>query len=163
LINHWPSRRGGEKNSEPKRIEAAQKARQCVDSIFDRHPHAQILLMGDFNDYPTNASITQHLQPGNQPGRDLVNLAAGLSGGSHHYKGVWDYLDQMLASPAMAKHLKTNQMQTFQAPWLFDQGTDPLAPTLYRTFVGPRYQGGYSDHLPVFVDYRINRKLSKNH
>jgi predicted extracellular nuclease len=163
LVNHWPSRRGGEKNSEPKRIEAAQKARLCVDSIFDRHPHAQILLMGDFNDYPTNASITQYLKPGGQPYRELINLAEGLSGGSHQYQGVWDYLDQMLVSPTMAKHLKTNQMQTFQAPWLFDQGTDPLKPTLYRTFVGPRYQGGFSDHLPVYVDYRINRKLSKNH
>jgi predicted extracellular nuclease len=163
LVNHWPSRRGGEKNSEPKRIESAQKARQCVDSIFTRHPNAQILLMGDFNDYPTNASIVDYLKPGRSPRTNLINLADNLPGGSHHYKGVWDYLDQMLVSPAMAKNLKTLQLQTFQAPWLFDAQADPLSPVLYRTYVGPRYQGGTSDHLPVFVDVRINRKLSKNH
>ncbi|MEL6943263.1 MAG: endonuclease/exonuclease/phosphatase family protein, partial [Bacteroidota bacterium] len=61
FINHWPSRRGGLKESEPKRTYVAAQLRKAVDSLFQVNPNAQIMIMGDFNDETDNKSISEVL------------------------------------------------------------------------------------------------------
>ena len=162
LVNHWPSRRGGEQASEPKRIEAAEVVRHVVDSLFARQPHAGIIIMGDFNDYSTNRSIRDVLMPGEAEGTTLINLADGLTGGSHAYRGIWDYLDQILVSQSLAMRIRGGKLKTFDAPWLFESESGNLKKNPYRTFAGPRYLGGYSDHLPVYMDLRLSTHIPED-
>ena len=66
LVNHWPSRRGGQEKSEPNRIQAASVARSIVDSLFKISAQSNIFIMGDFNDEPSNKSILEVLKAKNQ-------------------------------------------------------------------------------------------------
>ena len=114
FVNHWPSRRGGEDESEPKRINAAKTLRSVVDSIMNQNIKSNIIIVGDFNDEPTNVSITEYLKA--QPffcdsldhenltedlGTDLFNLSykAWFDGlGSYKYKDDFNMLDQIIIS-----------------------------------------------------------------
>ena len=62
IVNHWPSRSGGEKRSRSKRIKAAKLNRQIIDSLFSEDPYAKVITLGDFNDDPTSPSIKDHLK-----------------------------------------------------------------------------------------------------
>ncbi len=62
FVNHWPSRRGGQKESEPNRIAAAQTLRDAVDRIFNKDANAKIMVIGDFNDEPVNISVLETLK-----------------------------------------------------------------------------------------------------
>jgi hypothetical protein len=79
LVNHWPSRSGGEARSRPKRVAAAKLCKHLVDSLQVIDPYAKIFIMGDFNDNPTNASVKEVLKA--QKNKNAV----GLKG----IKGVW--------------------------------------------------------------------------
>jgi predicted extracellular nuclease len=157
FVNHWPSRRGGSEQSEYKRIAAAQRMGSKVDSIFEITPKANILIMGDFNDTPDNNSIHKELA-GN---RDLNNLMSELSSnaGSHKYRGHWSYLDQIIVSTNLIPHIKNSRATVFWQPWMVEE--DSKHPGYYpkRTWRGTFYHGGYSDHLPVFVDIYYDQTL----
>ena len=101
FVNHWPSRRGGEKESEIKRIRAAQVAREKIDAILKENPKANIILMGDFNDHPNDISMEQTLgaKPITDKKAQLYNLLYDdhLAGkGTHSYQGKWGVLDQFV-------------------------------------------------------------------
>jgi predicted extracellular nuclease len=108
FVNHWSSRRGGQKKSEPKRILAAQTLKHKSDSILAINPEANILFMGDFNDYPSNTSINHTLgaksfdESGNNEFTNLLATQHSEGRGTHNYRGKWGVLDQIIISPALS-------------------------------------------------------------
>jgi predicted extracellular nuclease len=167
LVNHWPSRSGGELETEPKRIQAAKTAKRLCDSIQFNEKNANIILVGDFNDYPGNKSMVDVLQASGDTtnlSSALYNLMAWQKGGengSHQYKGEWGFLDQVILSQAIMKgdqHLKTwfSQARVFRADFLIEKNEKFNNYQPKRTYGGKKYLGGYSDHLPVYVDLYMN-------
>lgn len=156
FVNHWPSRRGGAEASEPKRMQAAKTLRKAIDSVLDVNPNAKILCMGDFNDHPTDNSLIKGLKAGRKAVKpmDMVNLMTPLAKaglGSHNYKGEWGMLDQIIASYSFLKlkkgvRIKKEEAKIFKKDWMLYKGESPS-----KTYGGPNYYGGYSDHLPVYV------------
>jgi endonuclease/exonuclease/phosphatase family metal-dependent hydrolase len=162
FVNHWPSRRSGQKESDAARMTAAKVARKTIDSLLASRPTAKLILMGDLNDEPFNESITQGLRAkaSDEPltKGDLVDLMAILQRegkGTHSYKGEWNMLDHLVVSPNFLgkKGLHTDAAQIFKPDWiLFTSPKGEVSPN--RTYVGNKWVGGFSDHLPVFVDIK---------
>lgn len=155
LMNHWPSRREGEERSAGKRMAAARVVRQKVDAILRMAPRAKVLVMGDFNDYPQDASIRQGLQAAcaTGPGITLVDLmcaAPEVGGGSIQYQGEWGYFDQMIASNALLEGpgLTLGPATACRDGRLLFRHPR-FGPSPDKTYGGDRYKGGFSDHLPV--------------
>jgi hypothetical protein len=161
IVNHWPSRRGGEKRSEYLRIRAAQVCRSIADSIMQREPNAKIFIMGDLNDDPSNISILKHLKAKKateemQAG-DLYNPMYKLykdGVGSLAYRDSWNLFDQIIISyPLTQKDLETYKVlkaKVFNKPFL-TQKEGQFAGYPWRTYVGNTFMGGYRDHFPVYV------------
>lgn len=160
LVNHWSSRGGGQEKSEPKRIAAAKTARMIVDELLQQNPEAKIMLMGDFNDEPTDKSIAEILQAVEDPMQaengKLFNAFGALDAqgkGSYNYKGDWNMIDQMILSKAFAQsengwHFVTSAI--YEPPFLKEQ-EGKYKGNPFRTYAGQKYLGGYSDHLPIYV------------
>ncbi len=163
FVNHWPSRRKGQEASEYKRVKAANVLKSNIDKILKANPKANIAIMGDFNDYPDNKSLKQILKAGTDT-RKLYNLAYKMhkaakdtKRGSHSYKGEWGMLDQIIVSPNMMdKHgefaIKPSDFNVFYKEFLIFQHPKYKTYQPNRTYAGPKYIGGYSDHLPVYVE-----------
>lgn len=155
FVNHWPSRLGGAA-SVPKRAIAAQTLKHKTDSIMRVNPAANIVIMGDFNDEPSDSSLAGVLEAGCSSIR-LINAMCELqkSGqGSIEYKGNWQSFDQIIVSGPLVNRthgwkLKSGSTFVVKHPWmLFTNDKGQVSPN--RTFGGKgKYYGGYSDHLPV--------------
>lgn len=152
FVNHWPSKRDGEQ-SIPKRMAAAQVVRQRVDALLKRDPEAQVLIMGDFNDAPGEASIQEGLgaacdRKAHASLYSLMCIGQPEGHGSYNYRGEWSYLDQLIVSRGLLP-----QVQDAKAHWddrlLFRHPRNGRSPD--RTYAGKDYKGGYSDHLPVVM------------
>ncbi len=163
FVNHWKSRYGGVKATEQKRVYSAVVLRRTVDSILNFEPEARILIMGDFNDEPTNMSIMQMLNATNKRKnigrRDLYNLMYDLHNlhdtGTYSYKGHWDMLDQIIVSYPFLQDTKgwhTNYQggHIFSEEWMLYDNPKAGRKVPNRTYAGPIYFGGVSDHLPVY-------------
>ncbi len=148
LVNHWPSRRGGAEESAPRRMAAAQHAAQFIDSIQKQDPAAKIIFMGDLNDHPQDAGpqlIAGKLNP-------QITKQSNTFGGSYNYKNEWDVLDHIMVSENTFKgNLKVvpNSGTIHSFPYLLTEYKGQIVPN--RTYAGPKYLGGYSDHLPVSI------------
>ena len=149
MVNHWPSRSGGQEASEPKRMIAANAARKFIDSIQSASPTTKIVFMGDLNDYPTNASaklIAEVLTP-------MITKESGEYKGSYNYRGDWDVLDHIMVSSNFLKGKSTYVVKEsgviFTNPFLLEVYKGNTQP--FRTYAGKNYLGGYSDHLPVLI------------
>ena len=163
LVNHWPSRSGGEERSRPKRAEAARTAARIVDSLYAVDPAADVIAMGDFNDEPSNESIAEILDARAYTGGDfrarMINLAAPVAeadtSGSYLYRGEWETIDQILLSRGALDDrgivLAETAMTVFRPEFLRDAKADPVHRPAYRTYKGNQYIGGISDHFPVLV------------
>ena len=161
IVNHWPSRSGGEKKSEPKRARAAQLCRSVADSIMQRDPNAKILIMGDLNDDPTDKSLIKYLKAKKTIEEcklgDLYNPMYKLfkdGVGSLAYRDSWNLFDQIIVSYPLIEKNKSSyrlyQAKVYNKNYLT---TKDGAFTGYpwRTYVGTTFMGGYSDHFPVYV------------
>ena len=166
FVAHWPSRLGGELESEHRRITVASTIRAKVDSIYSTSPAANIIIMGDFNDYPDNRSLMQTLkalQPiGDFDKANLYNLTypLHLSGkGTHKYNGEWGVLDNFIVSGNLLNtnnRIYTNSptdTHIFDADFLLEDDLNHLGKMPYRTYIGMKFNDGYSDHLPIYVDF----------
>lgn len=149
FICHWPSRFGGKLKSMPKRLNAATILSHFIDSL-QLQTWSSFIIMGDFNDSPQDSSMTMLCR-----NAGLNNLMLDLDPklGSHRYKGEWSYLDQILVSAGHVKFVKGHGV--FQAPFLLEpQGRLPgMKPK--RAFQGPFFTKGYSDHLPIYLDWSL--------
>lgn len=166
FVNHWPSRRGGVEASEPKRCWVAKYLKHKTDSIFNASVEASIFITGDFNDEPTNNSITQILKvasesPKKLPANTLYNCTYALDEqgkGTYNYRGNWNMIDQFIVSCNTlngSSALEVGELHIFKEDWMLytDRKTGQKRPS--RTHSGPRYYGGYSDHLPIYIDVFI--------
>lgn len=164
---HFPSRWGGAGVSEPKRICAAQTLKQHYDSLCMAHKRPLVLIMGDFNDTPQNRSIYHVL--GAQPPQaavfpnHLYNLMWQVyekGDGTHKYQGEWSCLDQFIVSGAMldpqsALTTSVDKITIFQPSFMLLEDVRYGGVQPFRTYRGWKYEGGYSDHLPVLIDLTI--------
>lgn len=165
FVNHWPSRWGGELESENYRLHVASVLKNQTDSIFESNPYAAIIIMGDFNDEPENNSISTvlnaHKIDHEIVENELYNITTQANFvGSQKYQGNWSILDQFIISGNLLNQkmeLKINPQDIviFNAPFLLEPDENHLGFKPFRTFVGYKYNGGFSDHLPIFID--INR------
>lgn len=163
FVNHWPSRWGGQFESEDRRIFVAGVLKTNTDSIFARDSLAKIIIMGDFNDYPMNTSLNKTLQAktdyslkGNS---ELYNLSASFQKkniGTNKYEGEWGILDQIIVSGSLLNsnesiYTSLNDVYIFNSDFLLepDEGYFGFKPK--RTFAGFTYIGGFSDHLPTYL------------
>jgi predicted extracellular nuclease len=158
-VNHWPSRYGGVQQSEAKRLLAAQRLRQTVDSLAVMHPEWAMLLLGDFNDTPVNRSIREILGVASAPEDSsfLYNSSMFLTpdAGSYNYRGKWFLYDQIIVSRHLMQDrgvvLARESVRVFTAPYLL-QKEGQYSGYPWRTYAGKHYLGGYSDHLPLLLE-----------
>lgn len=166
FLCHFPSRSAGRKETEPYRMQAARVLKQHTDSLQSTSPNASIIVMGDFNDHPTNRSLSQVLQskpvtPGSTiTPQNLYNLIYNKEKGSYFFQGNWEKLDQIIVSGSMLipqSPLYTNESHTRIAsfPFLLEYNERYGEYVPSRTLQGPLYKGGYSDHLPLVIDLII--------
>jgi hypothetical protein len=167
FVNHWPSKFGGVVASEPRRKVVAGILRGYVDSLFAVDKNSNIVIMGDFNDEPDQPSVREVLGAGPwQQDTDspiLVNLMLDLlrdwAHGTHKFQGKWSIIDQFIVSGALinGKHgllISPGEVGIFQAGFLMEKETSFLGSKPLRTYAGPRYIGGFADHLPIWVNIR---------
>lgn len=151
LVNHWPSRRSGTQETEHKRITAAKKNHEIIAKIKEETPDAKIIIMGDFNDNPNSPSIKHHLVTEGfyNPFESLYDKGRGTA----THEKQWYLFDQIIFSKNFfdeENELKFKHAEVFNEYFLKSwKGKRKGSP--FRTFIGKWYQGGYSDHFPVFV------------
>jgi len=172
FVNHWPSRRGGVEKSEKNRIQAAFTLKENIDKINTKKQNPNILIIGDFNDTPTNKALTDVLQAKplknykkKEQTKNLYNLSykKAMNGkGTYNYRKVWNMLDQIVVSSNMlrAKEFKylLGSFKIFKPKFII-QKTGRYKGYPFPTYGGKKYLGGYSDHFPVvakFVYYVVN-------
>ena len=145
FVNHWPSKRSGAASSDSRRVEVAALLRSRLDSLQAAEPDARILLVGDFNDTPDSEALAAL-----SDSCGLVNLSLPLweqGKGTIRYNGRWELIDQALASRTLAE--EGVRFSIFAAGFLQEPDKTYLGTKPRRTFVGPRYNGGVSDHFPI--------------
>ncbi len=147
FINHWPSRFGGEEYSRPFRQAASDTLRRAVAALADRAPGElpAVIVTGDFNDTPDSEPVVSL-----QEGAGLLNPALPLHGrgeGTLKYNGRWELIDLFLVSPV----LKDARMEAYSHPLLLEEDGKFLGYKPFRTYYGPRWNGGASDHLPIVL------------
>ena len=162
FVNHWPSRYGGERETIKLRALAANTLRHKVDSlVMLPQTIPKIIIMGDFNDTPEDPSIKDVLCKGDV----LVNLfkdgrKLGFEGTLKHQYN-WQIFDQIIVSNSLIDCCegllyKSKSATIFHGDFLFEKDESYGGVKLFRTYVGPKYFGGYSDHLPVYIDLIFN-------
>ncbi|MDD2477102.1 MAG: hypothetical protein PHI32_14495 [Dysgonamonadaceae bacterium] len=169
FVCHWPSRYGGQLESEGGRIDAAQLLRNKADSLFAIRQNANIIIMGDFNDYPDNRSIYKILKARSLnyhlSKHELYNMffhrIKERDFGTLKYQGQWNVIDQFIVSGNLLMEkasvkIDNNEAHIFKAEFLTEKDEKYGGIRPYRTNLGPRYIGGFSDHLPIFMDLIIN-------
>lgn len=163
LVNHWPSRREGADESENKRMAVAQVDRRVADSLLNRNASSKIIVMGDLNDDPDDASVVNGLETvadksaavnGNlfNPWFNIYRSGSGTLLFSHH----WDLFDQIIISSGLIKsskgHLRFSKASIFERDFLITQyGRFRGYP--HRSFAGSHWINGYSDHLPITLSF----------
>ena len=159
LVNHWPSRRSGEDTSEVNRIAAAELATSIIEKISMELEDPKIIIMGDFNDDPSNISVKKQLVNGSfyNPMERLIDSGNGTL----NYKNTWHLFDQIIFSKNFLD-IEENK-HSFKYAEIFDEHflkewKGKYKGNPFRTYIKKRYQGGFSDHFPVYVYLKLNKK-----
>lgn len=184
FVVHLPSRSGGELQSRPARVFAAQCMKQWIDSIMSCRTSPQIIVMGDFNDSPVSASVIEGLQA-QSPSRidsigvnskTLYNLMLPIYEtskkkrkqeqgiyGTYKWQGEWEIIDQFLVNDALLQkgnadqskrkglYFTTPKAEIVQHNFLLEPDLKEFGVRPFRTYYGYKYQGGFSDHLPITI------------
>ena len=150
IVAHLPSRRGGERHSRPFRMAAASRVAAVVDSIYNVSKDAKIIIAGDFNDYANSASVRMLC------GKRLKDISAEATGrngakGTYRYQGEWGSLDHILVSESLARNVVHCYVN--DAPFLVEPDAKYGGVKPRRNYLGPRYQNGFSDHLPLVATF----------
>lgn len=161
IVNHWPSRSGGEERSKPRRAEAARTTKHICDSLFAINPNAKIVVMGDLNDDPIDPSITKELgakskiedtKIGELFNTTYAFYKQGI--GTLAYKDQWNLFDQIIISQAWLntdrKSLSYWKTEIFNKDFLKQQDGRYKGYPL-RTHAGGVWANGYSDHFPCLI------------
>ncbi|MBD9234294.1 MAG: endonuclease/exonuclease/phosphatase family protein, partial [Alistipes onderdonkii] len=168
MVAHWPSRLGGKDASEFKRIAVGEQMRRIADSVLKVNPATKIVAMGDFNDDPTDPSMLEglnakpkvkDLQPGDFFSPFHAVLRAGM--GTLAYGDAWNLFDNIVVSENLV-NAKPGELRLVRAPGskyygnvfkrnYMIQRDGQFKGYPLRTYVGNNFQGGYSDHFPVYI------------
>ncbi len=161
IVNHWPSRLGGAKQSSPLREAAAALSRQIADSLLNADPASKVIIMGDLNDDPNNRSCKEVLgakkkQENVKPG-DYFNTMWEIFDrgiGTLAYQGSWNLFDQIIVSGNLVgkdrSTLKFFRAEVFNRDFL-KQKEGKYKGYPLRTHAGGVYLNGYSDHFPTLI------------
>ena len=167
FVNHWPSRYSGELETVGSRSCSAALLRSKVDSIESAAPKGyqpKVIMMGDLNDCPTDPSVYDVLRarhPSEMEEGCLVNLFGKNDGlgfeGTLKHQADWQIFDQIIVTPAVMDdkeglHYQEDSASIFHADFVLEDDETYHGKKLFRTYIGPRYFGGFSDHLPVYID-----------
>ena len=162
LVNHWPSKSGGEARSGPGRRLAAQVAKDVVDSVQKNNPNAKILLMGDLNDNPTSDGVINVLHAKAEKkevtATDIYNPWINMyknGMGTESYRGEWNLIDQIMITGAFMQN--NNHKWQYYKHEIFNRdflknriGKDKGLP--HRSYTANHvWDNGYSDHFPVVM------------
>jgi predicted extracellular nuclease len=158
-VNHWPSRYGGAASSQRYREQAASVLRQQLENIFQEDSNANMILMGDFNDEPGDVSLKVLTSDNTcqNPSLSLINLMDNSDiTGTMKYDGYWFTFDQIIVSSGLYENNKGLGIQKkkaaiLRAAFLLEADNSHMGGKPFRTFAGPAYHSGFSDHLPVFL------------
>lgn len=164
LVNHWPSRSAGRLETDDDREAAARALRKVTDSLMLKNRMSKILIMGDFNDEPRDASLNRVLLTSTDlhnpvPG-SLYNLSKAPEGGDFKgtvkFRGQWSLFDQIIVSGGLLDrkglHVLPDSYRIFGPAFLLVGDDQYNGKKPNRTYNGMRYAGGFSDHLPVYTD-----------
>lgn len=161
IVNHWPSRRGGEKRSLPGRVHAAKMCRNVVDSLQKLNAETKVIIMGDLNDNPDNVSMTKYLRAKGSTEKlsegDLYNpfyskYKKGI--GTTAYRDTWSVFDNIILSQGLLG--KEKSTYKFWKAVIFNDNFLKQKQGKYegyplRTYSGNTFLNGYSDHFPVYI------------
>jgi len=161
LVNHWPSRSGGEARSRYLRNHSATHCKAVIDSIEATRPGAKVIVMGDLNDDPVSPSVKKILRATGKVNKVKKGLTfnpmysffkKGI--GTTAYQDAWSLFDQVILSRGFVK--KNQQGWRFYKAGIYNprylvQKTGRYQGYPFRTFAGGNYLGGYSDHYPVYT------------
>ena len=162
IVNHWPSRSGGEARSRPKRMAAAKVSKRLVDSLQSIDPYAKVFVMGDLNDDPTNASVKKVLNAKNEKEEvelkgiynPYENMFTKKGFGTTAYRDAWSLFDQiMFTKPLIEKDYSSFRFYKagiYNKQYLTNKrGRWKGYP--FRSFSDGGFTDGFSDHFPVYV------------
>jgi endonuclease/exonuclease/phosphatase family metal-dependent hydrolase len=150
FVVHAPSRAGGESASRSHRMLVADKLCEAIDSVRLISADAKILIAGDFNDYASDKPLLQLY------GHDMTNVSKDAHGsngskGTYRFQGEWGSLDQIICSSCLLSALRDCRIGDYRFLLEEDETYGGLKPK--RTYYGPRYNNGYSDHLPLVARF----------
>lgn len=149
FVVHAPSRSGGEAQSRPYRLHVATVLANAIDSVYSSSPEAKVIVTGDFNDYSNSPSLQLLYVHGL---KNVSSEAKGHNGAkaTYRYHGEWRSLDQMLVS----RNLKDNVAGCWigDYPFLLEPDEKYGGVKPHRNYYGPRYNNGFSDHLPLVME-----------
>lgn len=165
FVNHWPSRLGGFTESMPKRRIVAQTLRSALDSLQHNQPDSRIIIMGDFNDEPDQFAISEILKAESDSKQTtssglvdmMLPLMKNKNEGTYKFQGKWAILDQFMVTGNLLMNksgLQTSieSVHIFHASFLMEEDERFFGKKPFRTYSGPRYIDGFSDHLPIYLD-----------
>lgn len=161
IVNHWPSRRGGEARSKPKRVAAAKLNRRIIDSLQAEEPYAKVIVMGDFNDNPNDASLKDALKTKRKrkkvDAKSLYNpfenyYRDGL--GTTAYRDNWSLFDQIIISKPLLE--KDYSSYRYYKAGIFNRNYLITSNGRYkgypfRSWNDGGFSNGFSDHFPVYM------------
>ncbi len=152
FINHWPSRYGDYAYTSLKRLNAAGTLHDKIDSIQRTTWEPKIIIMGDFNDEPGDES----LRVLNKRDLSLINLMKNIKAegqeGTIKYQSQWYFFDQIIISSNLRDRCRAF---IYKPDFLFMKDEKYFGRKPFRTYSGPKYLGGYSDHLPVYLELEL--------
>jgi len=164
FVNHWKSRSGGEQETQRQRMFSAITLRKQMDMLMARESDFKVIIMGDFNDEPTNRSLTNGLSALNKRRNiqmgDYYNLFYDLHNiegkGTYNYQGKWNMLDQIIVSYNLLdqeRGLTTGYESgvILKEEWMLYESEKYGESLPSATYGGPEYYGGPSDHLPIYI------------
>lgn len=161
IVCHLPSRRGGAQQTQPGRKSAHDTMLRTMDSIQHVRVQPHLIVMGDMNDYPTTKEFRQDF-------KGYVDLMLPLQKrlakhpneiGSHKYDGEWGFLDHFLTTKVMTDTLGQSvsvaNAHVMALPFMLTDDNSHLGQRPKRSYYGYKYEGGYSDHLPIVLDLKV--------
>ncbi|MBQ9418197.1 MAG: hypothetical protein IJU19_06415 [Bacteroidales bacterium] len=159
LLNHWPSKLGGER-AERRRWEVAARLREVMRELCEKHPEAAVVAMGDMNSIADEAVVAEGMGFGADSinAEGMVNLTRRLplGWGSHKYQGEWNYLDHAYMLVPSQWRCKEITLIGYDHLLVAEETRPGVKP--YRTYQGLHYIGGVSDHLPLYLRLQVSIK-----
>ena len=161
FVNHWPSRRGGEDASDPKRSIAAAVNKSVIEKLMKKNQNTKVIVMGDLNDNPNSPSITDVLGAKADAGSagasglfDPWSAIFGSGQGTEEYRHEWNLFDQIIISGGFVQNknhkLHYEKAEIFKPDFIVDHYKGHEGEP-HRSFVGTHWINGYSDHFPVIL------------